>query len=216
MAVPPEADNRAHLTSTRVTEFESPFDGSPRGRLLTAIGTVVTHGGYRDATIERVLGQAGVGWPDFAREFHDLDDCFLAALDAGIGCAIERMERAMGAAASSDQSDAAFDIGLTELLEAIAESPELARLCLVESAALGAKAVERKEAGLQRLVRLIQTRPGSPPAASSLPKLAAEMVVGGIYEVVQRKVRAGQIEDLPSLADELRLLWLPVMRSATG
>ena len=38
------------------------------------------------------------------------------------------------------------------------------------------------------------------------------MVVGGIFEVVQHKARAGEIGQLSELVDELRQLWLPALR----
>jgi len=216
MAVSSETGNRDRLTSSGVREIGGPFDRSTRGRLLAATATVIAHGGYRQATVDRILREAHVGWTDFSSEFEDLDACFVAALDAGFECAAEQTERAIADTELSFGPDAAFEASLSALLARIAASPDLANLCLVEAPALGARAVEHKERGLQRFVRLIQGGLGRGRAEVALPPLAAEMVVGGIYEVVQRKVRRGQFDELGSLPAEFRQLWMPALRSATG
>jgi hypothetical protein len=216
MAVSSEAENQANLTDRHAAETNVAFDGSIRARLMHAMAAVVAHGGYRDASIERVLEQAHVGWEEFTCEFDDLDDCLLATLDAGIDCALRATERAMVAAKPPTDAQSAFDAGLVALLDLVVSNPQLANLCLVESAALGARGVELKEAGLQRLAGLLR-RSGMPDEnLEAAPSLAAEMVAGGIYEVIQRKVRAGELAELPQLATELSQLWLPVIRSRPG
>lgn len=191
-----------------------PFDDTPRGRVLAAMVDVSTHGGYRDATVARVLERAHVGWTEFTAMFEDLDGCMLATLDAGLECAAARAE----AAAAGAPPDAAFSAALAAVLEAVAAQPALARFCVVDAVALGARASARREAGLQRFVRLLEhglgengddgARPGAPRG------LAAEMVVGGVHEVIQSKVRAGETRELPQIAGELERLWLPALRGA--
>lgn len=193
----------------------SQFDDSPRGRILTAVVEVVAHGGYRDATVDRVLERAHVGWQELTEMFDGLDACFLATLDAGLECAAARAEEAVEHLGEGARLDGAFDAALRAVLEGAAANPDLTRLCLVEAPALGAAALERREAGVQRFVELLERRlersgPTGPRTAP--PGLAAEMVVGGIYAVVQRKAQADEIEELPALADELGQLWLPALR----
>ena len=38
------------------------------------------------------------------------------------------------------------------------------------------------------------------------------MVIGGIYEVMQRTARAGKVAEMPELSGQLRALWLPALR----
>lgn len=174
---------------------------------------VISHGGYRDATVDRVLEQAHVGWPEFTRLFEDLDDCFLATLEAGIDCAVANAERAAALVDAGADAETLFAATLDGLLEPIARNPQLAHLCLVESAALGARAIEHKEAGLQRFVALTQ-QALKVPNGNAMPALAAEMVAGGIYEVLQRKARSRDLDNLRSMGPELRQLWAPVIRAA--
>jgi AcrR family transcriptional regulator len=215
MAVSSETGNPDPFTSSGVTEIGSPFDRTIRGRLLTATATVIVHGGHRKATVDRILREANVGWADFSSEFEDLDACLLAALDAGFECAAEQAELALAVTEPAASPSASFDLAVTAVLDAIASNRDLAHLCLVESVALGGRAVEHKEAGLQRFIQIVQGL-GMDPDRAVLPPLAAEMVVGGVYEVLQRKVRDGRFEELPSLVAEFRQLWLPVLRSNSG
>jgi hypothetical protein len=97
------------------------------------------------------------------------------------------------------------------VLELAAADPDATRLCLVEAPGLGRRAVERREAGLQRFVDLLDAELARANGGSP-PPLAAEMVVGGIYEVLQRTVRAGDVADLPALAGQLGQLWVPALR----
>jgi AcrR family transcriptional regulator len=210
--VVPEANNRENVTDHSVDGLHEAFDGSPRGRLLAALPAVIAHGGYREATVDRVLDAAHVGWSDFSREFEDLDALFLATLDAGMECAAVAAECGARRAAESGP-EAALEGFLAGLLAAVAAHADLARLCLVDSAALGARAVERRQAGLQRFVALLANPPGQQGPSPSLPPLAAEMVVGGIHEVLQRKARAHELNDVGDLTDELSRLWLPVVRA---
>jgi hypothetical protein len=104
-----------------------------------------------------------------------------------------------------------FEAALLAVLETAAAKPDLTQLCLVEAPGLGKRAVDRKEVGLQRFVDLLD---GELAAANDgvAPPLVSEMVVGGIYEVMQRSARAGDVAGLPELASQLRQLWLPALR----
>ncbi|HEX2070691.1 MAG TPA: hypothetical protein VHF90_03465 [Thermoleophilaceae bacterium] len=140
-----------------------------------------------------------------------LDSRLLVKVDAAFEGAARRAEEALHATGPEDDFARRFEAALLAVLEAAAAEPDLTRLCLVEAPGLGALAVERKEAGLQRFVDLLDrelaTDQGGPPTP-----LVAEMVVGGIYEVVQRAARAGDFAGMPSLAGQLRQLWLPALR----
>ncbi len=141
-----------------------------------------------------------------------LDSALLAKFDAGLLCAAERAREAARARGPAVDVGARFEAGLQAVLDGAAAQPDLTRLCLVEVPGLGAGALERKEAGLQRFVDWLDEELANAPDGSR-PGLVAEMVIGGIYEVLQHKARAGEIERFPSLGSELRELWLPVLRN---
>jgi hypothetical protein len=140
-----------------------------------------------------------------------LDTALLTQFDAGLSCAAERARRASQECGPEADVGTRFEAGLQAILEAAAAQPDLTRLCLVEVPGLGAGALERKEIGLQRFVDWLDEELATTPGAGR-PTLVAEMVVGGIYEVLQHKARAGEIERLPRLGVELKELWSPVLR----
>jgi hypothetical protein len=140
-----------------------------------------------------------------------LDSRLLERCDRAFECAAQRAEDAVSAAEPSADVGSRFEAALRAVLEAAAEQSDLTRLCLVEAPGLGADAVARREVGLQRFVDLVDrelVRNGDGKA----PPLVSEMVIGGIYEVMQRTARAGKIAEMPELSDQLRALWLPALR----
>jgi AcrR family transcriptional regulator len=212
------AENQLNLAARRERGRArlGPFGDSARGRVLAAMVEVVAHGGYREATVDRVLDRADVGWQEFTRMFDGLDACFLETLEAGLACSVALAEEAVDAVGERADIDDAVGAALSAVLEGAAANRNLTRLCLVEAPALGAAASERRQAGMQRFVELLERRLDSSRTdkREAPPRLAAEMVVGGMYEVVERKARADEIEDLPALADELEQLWLPTLRAS--
>jgi hypothetical protein len=141
----------------------------------------------------------------------NLDSRLLEQLDTGFGCAAERAAETLHAMKPETGIGERFEVALRAVLEAAAEQPDLTRLCLIEAPGLGAKALERKDAGMQRFVELLDGELARKQGGQA-PPLVSEMIVGGIYEVVQRAVRAGDIAGLPDLASQLRQLWLPALR----
>ena len=148
---------------------------------------------------------------DHAATSVSLDSALLEQLDNGFACAAERAATTFQAAAPEPDVGTSFEAALQAVLEAAAAQPDLTRLCLVEAPGLGAKALARKDAGLQRFVDLLDGELARRRGGEA-PPLVSEMVVGGIYEVVQRAVRSGDISSLPDLAGQLRQLWQPALR----
>lgn len=141
----------------------------------------------------------------------NLDSRLLDECDTAFECAAQRAEEALQAADPGAEAGTRFDAALSAVLQAAAEQPDLTRLCLVEAPGLGAGAVARKEVGLQRFVDMID-RELARGSDGKAPPLVAEMVIGGIYEVMQRTARASRIAEMPELAGQLRALWLPALR----
>lgn len=140
-----------------------------------------------------------------------LDSRLLERCDAAFECAAKRAEDAVETADPGADVGTRFEAALSAVLEAAAEQPDLTRLCLVEAPGLGANAVARKEVGLQRFVDLVD-RELAHTGDGRAPPLVSEMVIGGIYEVMQRTARAGKIAEMPELSGQLRALWLPALR----
>lgn len=181
-------------------ESEPAATATIRQRLIAGVVAVVAEGGYRGATVDQVLARANSTWSEFTDEFKDLDECFLAASDWGFECAARKVEIA-GDGKSHAPSSLSAMIGA--LLMAIDEQPALARLCLLESAALGARGLKVKDMGLQRFVTVLERLPVS--------TLTAEMLAGGIYSALEHRIRSGELGDRGQLATDLERLWLPLL-----
>jgi hypothetical protein len=149
-------------------------------------------------------------WADTAL---NLDSRLLSRCDAAFECAAKRAEAALEATDPGADPGPRFEAALSAVLQAAAEQPDLTRLCLVEAPGLGAGAVARKEVGLQRFVDMIDRELARTGDDGKAPPLVAEMVIGGIYEVMQRTARASRIGEMPELAGQLRALWLPALRA---
>ena len=104
--------------------------------------------------------------------------------------------------------------GLSTFLESLAQEPLAAHVCIVEILASGPLALQRRADAMSAfeaffaLEHQVQ-RPTQP--------LAAETVIGGLYEVVYSRVLAGRAAELPQLLPELlHSLMLPFVGTDTA
>jgi AcrR family transcriptional regulator len=205
--------------------------GSRRARAVAAMVELAGSDGYVAVDVQRVAARAGLGTADFHRVFETLDDCLLAAFDEGaervaeraLKAAVEGAERsatdgAAGGDPAGNDGDSGNGAGPELVLRAmlgavagcVAAEPRLARVCLVEIAALGERGIERRQALLDRLRRVLEeqlARVGPPPR-----RLACELIVGGVHEVLARRVRGGDCERVGELAPSLAAIWIPLVR----
>jgi AcrR family transcriptional regulator len=166
-------------------------EASQRTRLLEAIGRAVAERGYAGATIDDVVRRAGVSKATFYDHFSDKQDCFLAAYEAASEELLARVQEAhAGDGAWLERTRA----GIAAYLHWLAADPALARVYLVEVAAAGPVALERREALRDRYAELVRER-----RRSDLPFEVFHAVVAAVDDVVVRHIRAHGAEDLPAL-----------------
>jgi len=167
-------------------------EASQRTRLLEAIGRAVAERGYAGATIDDVVRRAGVSKATFYEHFADKQDCFLAAYE---GASEELLARVREAHASaSDDWMERTRAGIHAYLRWLAADPALARVYLVEVAAAGPVALERREALRDRYAELVRERRGS-----DLPFEIFHAVVAAVDDLVVRHIREHGAEKLPEL-----------------
>jgi AcrR family transcriptional regulator len=166
-------------------------EASQRTRLLEAVGRAVAERGYAAATIDDVVRRAGVSKKTFYEHFADKEDCFLAAYEAA---SEELLERVREAHAGDGDWVERTRAGIVAYLRWLAADPALARVYLVEVAAAGPRALERREALRDRYAELIRER-----RPSDLPFEILHAVVAAVDDVVVRHIRESGAEDLPAL-----------------
>jgi AcrR family transcriptional regulator len=179
-------------------------EASQRTRLLEAVGRAVAERGYAAATIDDVVRRAGVSKKTFYDHFADKQDCFLAAYEAAGEQLLERVREAHATEADWLERTRA---GIAAYLRWLAAEPALARVFLIEVAAAGPQALERRERLRDRYAELMLERRG----AQVRPRLPIEIfhaVVAAVDDVVVRHIREHGAEELPAL--EPVLLYLQV------
>lgn len=171
-----------------------------RERLLHGIAETVARRGYAATPVAEVLKAAGVSRRTFYEQFADKEDCFLAAYDAISAVCNERLVAAYHAGETwADGIALAYDA----LLGTLAAEPSFAHLSVVDVLAAGPYALARREATLRRFTRFVDYTRERAEAASPLPALVAQAIVGGIHELVYSQIVRGQTTRLPQLREEL-------------
>ena len=179
---------------------------SQRERLLRAVVECVAEYGFEATTVPMVVKAARVSGTAFYDFFADKTDCFLAACDDVGGQLLSDLV----ALTSEPDWIHAMRTGARQYLEWWRERPAFARAYLLELPAAGERAAEQRErvyamframfADLARRARAEQ--PDLPPLSPLVPRV----LVLAITELVAEEVRAGRVERLPALENELAKL----------
>jgi AcrR family transcriptional regulator len=160
----------------------------------------VAQRGYDRTTVSRVLSSSGVQEAVFGEHFHDKRNCFLVAIDELLGnveCAAVELFREPAAWPERVR------LGLRSLLDALAEHPTESRVAFVEMLGAGPAACERGRAALALFAALMEEGRCYAPNPDQLPVQTSEAIVGGIVSIVHRRVLQGNLEELPSLHEDL-------------
>lgn len=157
-----------------------------RERILNAVAEVASAKGFGGMTVEDIISEAGLSRRTFYEHFKNKDAAFLAAYDAVLEQVVARV---VAAFQSGEGFVARIAGGLDAFLSFIASEPSFADPCIVEVLAAGPEAIERRNSALRAFARLVEEAaedlPGDQPRP---PALAAETIVGGIYEVVFTRI----------------------------
>jgi AcrR family transcriptional regulator len=166
---------------------------SQRTRLLEAVGRAVAEKGYAGATIDDIVRGAGVSKKTFYDHFSDKLDCFLAAYEAASDELLARLREAQSAPGGWLERTRA---GIRAYLRWLAAEPALARVFLIEVAAAGPVAAERRERIRDRYAELLRELQADNP---ELPDEVFHALVAAVDEVVVRHIRESGGADLTEL-----------------
>jgi AcrR family transcriptional regulator len=170
-----------------------------RERILDAVMQVVSETGYMGMRIEDVIGVAGVSRRTFYDHFTNKEVAFLAAYDL----VVQQLQGAVSAAyATGDTWPSRVRRGLSAFVNLLASEPALAHVCVVEVLAAGPRALARRTKAMEAFQTFFRPRPDEIPIEPVSP-LAAQAVVGGVYEVVYARVVDHRTAELPQLLPAL-------------
>jgi AcrR family transcriptional regulator len=172
---------------------------SQQERLLAAVLRVTADKGYRETSVADVLKEAGVGRESFYRHFKDKEACFLAASEALTADLEARIREAYDQPGPWPQRVRA---GLEAGLGWFAANPEIARVMLVETSAVGPVGRDRFRESLHRFTAILDE--GREPAvpAANFPDVAS-IALGAILAKVHEEVVSGDPASLPTLLPQL-------------
>ena len=176
---------------------------SQRTRLLGAVGREVAEKGYNAATIDDIVRAAGVSKQTFYEHFADKLDCFLAAYEAASD---ELFEHVRAAQDGPEEWVERTRAGIRAYLRWLAAEPALARVFLIEIAAAGPEALERRERMRDRYAERLREL----QVSDGVPDEIFHAVVAAADDLVVRRLRAGH--DLRELEPVLADLQLALLR----
>jgi AcrR family transcriptional regulator len=180
-----------------------------RSRLIGAMIEEVADRGYPAATLARLVALAGVSKRAFHELFQTKEAYFLATYDAIIGNAVKRI----GMACSSEADwQARLRAGFAAYAAEVVDEPKAARLVLVEVLGAGPVALARMRRSRLLLEQVVSASFSEAPDGVALPPLIAKGIVCGVERITRQRLLAGDVEELPALADEL-LEWALSYRS---
>jgi AcrR family transcriptional regulator len=170
-----------------------------RERILGGVAFCCERTGYRDMSVDQITRRAGVSRRTFYDLFENKEDAFLAACDQVVAGLLADVAEANSDA--RDFGDTAVG-GLEVLFDMATTEPALARMVLVDVMAAGTEAARRRNLVVDNFAALVnhyarEHLPNPPPL------VAAEMVVGGVYEVLFRRVVSGSVGELHALLPDL-------------
>jgi AcrR family transcriptional regulator len=172
-----------------------------RERMLVAVAEAVAEQGYATTTVADIIARARLSRRTFYEHFADKEECFLAAYDtvveqmlAGVGHAYEQ---------GGPRWTQRVHDGLEAFISYLISEPAFARMCIVEVVAAGPEARGRRDAAMRVFIEFLEPGRDEAPKGVTIPPLAAEIVVGGIYEIIYTRLlrdAAGELQEmLPDL-----------------
>jgi AcrR family transcriptional regulator len=171
-----------------------------RERILAAVAEAAQAHGFARMSVQDIVTEAGVSRRTFYEQFKNKDDAFIAAFDEAAGRLVSLVR-----AAFEQESTFADRVtsGFQTFLEVLAGSPAFARMCIVEVLAAGPEAISRRNKALDEFARVLEENARDLLGNDAPPALIAETIVGGMYELVYRRIARGETGGLPDLLPDL-------------
>jgi AcrR family transcriptional regulator len=165
-------------------------------RAFQALTELAAERGYRNLPLLAVLERAEVGQREFREGFRDLDDLARAALEFHTEALLARV----GSAFLAQQGWAnQLRAVAYELRDFLREDPARARLMVIEVLDAGPAAVAVRERGAGALTDLIDQGRSALQRPEAIPRSAAEIAAGAIYN----RIHVGVERGVESLDDEM-------------
>lgn len=181
--------------------------GQQRRRMFDATAAVAREKGFLTMTVEDIAAGAGVSRRTFYENFRDKTDCFLATYDDSAQTLLATVNDAASQAGDWEER---VRLALEATLRFFAGDPDRAHVGVIEVLAAGPQALERRDAAVRALTRLIASDAAIADEAPP-PALLAESIAGGISQLIYGEVLHGRTAQLEGLLPQCMYLVLAPM-----
>ncbi len=174
---------------------------SQRERIVDATAAIVAEKGLAALTIPEIARRANVSLQTFYDIYSSKHDAFLGAQKVG-------MHQALGIAVGAYEAEQpnwarALHAGLSALIEYLASEPAHAHLSLVDTFASCPEAIEIRNSIMQAFATYVERGYELARERDAVPAIAAEAVVGGIWQVFHHYVEHDRVAELPAATAQL-------------
>jgi AcrR family transcriptional regulator len=174
---------------------------SQRERIVDATAAIVAEKGLAALTIPEIARRANVSHQTFYDIYSSKHDAFLGAQKVG-------MHQALGVAVEAYQAKLpdwprAARAGLGALLDYLASEPAHAHLSLVDTFASCPEAIEIRNSTMKAFAAYLDRGYELARGHLEVPSIAAEAVVGGIWQVLHHYIDNDRVAELPDAAAQL-------------
>ena len=159
----------------------------PRQRLLEAMVSVVARRGYQQSTVKDVLAQAGCSRSTFYAQFADMEDCLGALLSVLTDELFADVQSAVNGVGPTDAPKAAVGA----LLDFADQHQAPARVLFCESLAGGVRAMDRRDALIDEIAGLVESRRQSQAKDAATLDLPAGAAIGTVFRLLANRMRRG-------------------------
>ena len=170
-----------------------------RRRLLGAMVASVAERGYEETGVAELSEIAGVSPRSFYQHFEAKRDCFLAALEAVLAVAVERIQ---DAPAGADWREEGRN-RIVAFASVVAEQPAAARMFLVEAYAAGDEAAELIDQAILQVERYIEAHLVEVGLPAAMPRELIVAAIGSSVAAARTRLLNGQVQRLPEFAGQL-------------
>lgn len=174
----------------------------PRERALEAAVRIASVRGFEGTSIADVLDRAELTEPEFGAMFASKQACFLEAYDALVDILVAHASAAYRGAAGRPWPER-IAAGLRAMVGLMASEPEIVRMALLETSAIGEDGRVRYRAALERFVRFLEQGRAAAGHGDELPQDTARFAIGGCSSIIFGEVRAGRASELRKILPDL-------------
>jgi AcrR family transcriptional regulator len=170
-----------------------------RERLFAAMVATVAEQGYEATTVADLVDLSGVSRSAFYRHFGDKQECFIAAIEALVGPALETAEAGLEPPGDVKLAKQAFEM----LIKQIVAQPAASKMCFVEVYAAGPEGVALVDRTIDAFEALVKQMLDQMPGHEGMPPEIVRALIGGIQKVIHKRLYRGQEQELLKLAPQL-------------